>query len=142
MLYLFRFENRQNRRNTDTIISSQCRFGSAHPLTIDTRKDRIGLEIMVHRFIRLRNHIHVSLKNNRLAVFHTGCGRFANNDIPGLIQNGLQSQRTTYTHYILGDFIEMTRRTRHLTNRIEIFPYCLRLKRCDFVVHSENFIYQ
>ena len=85
MFQRFIFHDSHDSGNTHTIISSQSRAFSFHPISVNVSFDRIIFKIMHCIVILLRNHVHVCLKNHLLAVFHPRSGRLAINDITGFI---------------------------------------------------------
>ena len=79
------FHDSHDSGNTHTIIGSQSRAFSFHPISVNVSLDRIIFKIMHCIVILLRNHVHVSLKNHLLTVFHPRSGRLAVNDITGFV---------------------------------------------------------
>ena len=51
----------QSRRNTYTVVGTECRAFGTHPAVLDVRADGILLEVELHVGILLAHHIHVSL---------------------------------------------------------------------------------
>ena len=75
------FQHCHDSSNTQTIISSQrCTF-SFYPITIDIGFNRIFCKIVNSIIVLLRHHIHVCLKNDAFAVFHTRSSCLTNDNI-------------------------------------------------------------
>ena len=68
-----------------TVIGTQCSTFCSYPFPIDIGLDRIFFKIMASIVILLRNHIHVCLQDNSLAVFHPRSSRLTVNDVSGFI---------------------------------------------------------
>ena len=79
------FHDSHDSSNTDTIIGTKGGIVRINPSIHDMCDDRIGLKVMFTIWSLLWNHIHVSLQQNRLAVFISWCGRLTHNDIAASI---------------------------------------------------------
>ena len=63
--------NGHNGGHTQAIVSTEgCALG-LHPFSVNPRLDRVGFKIMGAFWCLLRHHVHVSLQDDALAVFHT-----------------------------------------------------------------------
>ena len=81
MLQIIIFQHCHDGGNAQTIVRTQrCSF-SFHPIAIDVGFNRIFCKIVNSIIVLLGHHIHVCLKNDAFAVFHTRSGGFTDNNI-------------------------------------------------------------
>ena len=123
------FHDSHDSGNTHTIIGSQSRAFSFHPISVNVSLDRIIFKIMHCIVILLRNHVHVSLKNHLLTVFHPRSGRLAVNDITGFVLEWLYAYTFSKVQQELLHFLQVTRRAGNLSQWIEMLPHILRSER-------------
>ena len=82
-------QQRQLHRTAYTVVGTQRGSLGGQPLAINIGLDGVVVEVylVVHQLVA--HHIHVALQDDRLAVFHTLGGWFADNDIACLIDFGV-----------------------------------------------------
>jgi hypothetical protein len=73
---------------TQSVIGTQCGTTCAHPISIYVAVDGIFLKVMCTLGCLLWHHIHVGLQYDTLAVFQTGGGGFAHNDVACFVHEG------------------------------------------------------
>ena len=76
---------------TQTIVGSEGGALGLYPLTIYPWLDGIGLEIMGTLRCLLRNHIHMSLKDDTLLLLHTRRGWLAHHNVVSRILEHLNT---------------------------------------------------
>ena len=106
--------------HTDTIIGTQCGTIGLEPVAINNETDGVGHKVVINALVALTHHIHVRLQDDGLAVFHTGCGRLADNDVASLIDLGGQAVRLAELTQPSTHLLLMLRRMRDATNFFKI----------------------
>ena len=85
MLQVIIFEHRHNGSHSQTIICSQRSSFGFHPITVNIGFNGICCKIVDSIVVLLGHHVHMRLKDDALAVFHTRSGRLTNNNIADLV---------------------------------------------------------
>lgn len=57
--------------NTQSVVSTQCCSLCPYPATVNPWMYRIGFKIVVGLGVTLGNHVHMSLQDDTLVVFHS-----------------------------------------------------------------------
>ena len=121
-----------SQRSTDAIVGTQCRLTGCYPVAIYISINRVSQKIMFHRRIFLGNHIQVRLQDYSFAAFHSGSGRFTDQNVSCSIPQSFQSQSFSKSFYKTSDCFHVSCRTGDLCEVIEITPDMLRGKILDF----------
>ena len=133
------FHDRHNGCHTHTVVGSQCSTFGTYPLAVHVWLNRVVFEIVLYIFVLLRNHIHVCLQDNGLAVFHSRSGRLAVNDVSCFILERFYTYTLAKLQQECLNFLQMSRRTGNLCQRIEVLPHILWSKRKN-VTHKSYFL--
>ena len=91
----------------------------------DAGFNRVFDEIVLLVVVLLRNHVHVGLQDDALAVFHAGRGGLADDHVAAFILKSFQTEVLRPLDEEFGDFLGMSRRTGNLGERIEVVPDAL-----------------
>ncbi|MNT09176.1 hypothetical protein D3C72_1439500 [compost metagenome] len=109
-------QHSQRRRHTNTVICTQRGAACFDPLAINVGLNRIFGEVVFGVVIFLRHHVQVRLKHNRFAVFHTGGGRFTNQNIAYLVTLRVQAFFLRPAHNMFGKLFFVIGRVRNGTD--------------------------
>ena len=85
MLQVIIFKYRHNGSHSQTIICPQRGSFGFHPITVNIGFNGICCKIVDSIVVLLGHHVHMRLKDDALAVFHTRSGRLTNNNIADLV---------------------------------------------------------
>ena len=112
-----------------TVVGTQGRAAGVHPVAVflvdDAGFDRIFGEIVLLVVVLLRDHVHMGLQDDALAVFHARRGRFADDDVAAFILESFQAEVLAEFDQELGYFLRVSGRTGNLGERVEIVPDAL-----------------
>ena len=128
-----------DRGHAETIISTKRGALCLHPFAVNPRLDGVGLEVVLRLGCLLRHHVHVGLQDDALAVLHSRRSGFAHVDVSGRIFHGIHAAFLAEVEQELLDFLQMSARTRHLCQFVEVAPDTFRLKVLNFVHVSFRF---
>ena len=123
--------------HAQAIVGAQGGAASLDPLTVDVGLDGIGLEVVLRLGRLLGHHVHVGLHGDALAVLHAGSGGLTHHDVAGGVLEGLYADLLGKVEQELLHFLNMSRGTGNLCQRIEVAPDARGIQFFDFV-HSLN----
>ena len=86
----------------------------------------------------LWHHIHVGLQDCHLAIFHTRCGRFAHNDVLGIVLECFYATLFCPVEQKFLHLLQMSAGTWNLCEQIEIVPnsfWSELLDRCCHILY-------
>ena len=116
VLDIIRGKDSQLDGTADAIIGTQRRTLCGQPLTIDVGLDGILVEIKLHIDKFVAHHIHMTLQDDGLALFHALGGRLADDDIACLINFRVESVALTPVTEIVDHLLFALGRTRNFVN--------------------------
>ena len=132
MLDIVGSQNSQSHCYGNTIIGTQSRTASAHPIVFHIKIDGILFEIVLHIVVLFTNHIDMSLQNNRFGIFSASRSRLTDDNVSGFIVNTFQTMFLCEIQEPLLCFLGFERRTGNFTKFLKIMPYRGRLQ----IVHT------
>ena len=92
VLQVLCFHHRHDSGNANAIVGTQGGVARAHPsFFIDISLQRIGLEIVLALGTLLWHHVHVSLHEHGLSIFHAGCGWFTHYHVVSCIDKSFDT---------------------------------------------------
>jgi len=122
--------------HADAVIGAQGGAVGAHPFPVDDRLNGILLKVVGFVVVFLGNHVKVPLKDHPFAVFHTGSGRLADDDVARGIADRFQTQRLAEILHVVADFLLVVRGTGNLRQLVEVIPHLLRFQFHYFFTHN------
>ena len=96
------------RGHSEAVVSAESGALCLYPITVNVSLYGVCLKIVRAVFLLLRHHIHVSLEDYGLAVFHTRSGRLSHNDVAGLVREGFNAYLLGEVEQELPYFVEMS----------------------------------
>ena len=113
--------------NADAVVCAEGCTLCPYPFAVNVCLDGVVLKVVCALGRLLWHHVHVCLQQYGLAVFHAWCGWFAHNDVVGLVLEGFHSSLLGEVEQELLYFLQVSRWTWHLCERMEVAPDALRL---------------
>ena len=95
MLNVVAVEHCQFHSTTNTIVGTKCSTLSCQPLAIDICLNSVCIKVKLYIYQFVTDHIHVTLQNHRLAVFHALSSTLTNDDVTSLVNLGIESTTLT-----------------------------------------------
>ena len=119
--------------HAQTVVSAEGGAAGLDPLAVDVGLDGILLEVVLRLGRLLGHHVHVGLHGDALAVLHAGSSGLAHYDVAGGVLEGLHTDLLGEVEQILLDFLNMSRGTGNLRQRIEVAPDARRFQFFNLV---------
>ena len=91
MLNVVAVKDGQLDSTANAIVGTQCGAFGCEPFAINVGANGIGVKVEVYVDKLVAHHVHVTLKNHRLAILHAFGGRLANNHVAGFVYAGVKS---------------------------------------------------
>ena len=121
------FEDGQSERDSDPIVRAEGGTVRRNPVSVDEGRDRVIQEIMVAVARLLRDHIHMSLEDDTLAVLESRGGRLADDDVAGFVLDGLEAMADAPIIEVFDYLSFVLRGSRDLGKAVEVIPNDLGL---------------
>ena len=125
--------------HADAVVGAERRSASFHPVAVDVHVDALAVEIEVRFGIFLVHHVQVPLHHDRHPVFHAGTGRFADDHIAGVVNDGFQPQSLAELLHERDHAPLFFRGTRDCVQLTEAGPHLARFEIENFLSHSAIF---
>ena len=119
------FQGGQGQRYANAVVRAQRGAVRRYPFAVYIGADGICEEIVRTVGGFLRHHVHVALQDNALAVFHAGRGRNTDDDIAGIVLDGLKAMGLAPVVQVVDDLALVLGRARDLSKCVEILPHYL-----------------
>ena len=126
------FEDGHDGGDGHAVVGTEGGVASTNPVAVDPRFDGIGFEVVGRIGRLLRHHVDVTLERHDLAVFHAGRGRLVHQNVAGIVKTGFEVAFLRPVEEELLDFFEVSGRTGHLREQVEVAPEGFRLKFQNF----------
>ena len=121
MLDIVGGEDSEFNGTADTVVGTEGGTLSGKPFTIDVGLNGILIEVELHIDKFVAHHIHVTLQDHGLAVFHARGGRFADNHVACLIDIGGKSVLSTPVLEVFNHLLLALRRAGNFVNLRKFF---------------------
>ena len=108
VLQILSFHDCHDGSHAETVVASEGSMISTNPVAIDDGFDRVVFKVVIALRCFLRNHVHVSLEDNALAVLHTRSGRLAHYDVARSILECLYTCFLCPVEQISLNFLQMS----------------------------------
>ena len=118
--------------HTDTVVGAESGSLSLNPFAVYVCLDRVGLEVVCALVALLRHHVHVSLQNDALAVFHSWRSGLTHHYITSRILECLNAYTSGKLKQHVLYFFKMSRRARHLCQCVKVAPDTFGVQVFDF----------
>ena len=119
------FQGGQGQGHANAVVGAQRSAVRRHPFSVHIRIDGIREKVVRAVGGLLRHHVHVPLQDDALAVFHAGRGGHADDDVAGVVLDGLKSMGLAPVVQVFNDFSLVLGGTRDLGKGMEVLPYYL-----------------
>ena len=116
VLDILRCENGQFDGTADTVVGTECGAFCRQPFTVDISLDGVLVKVELHIDELIAHHVHVTLQDHRLAVFHTLGGGFADDYVARLVDFCLETATLAPVLQVLNHLLLALRRTRNCIN--------------------------
>ena len=93
--------------DADAVVRAEGGSLCGHPLPFNLGLDRVGEEIVLCLGGLLRNHVHVSLHDDSLAVLESRSGRNGEYDVAGVILSDIDSMLLSPVQKVLANLLLM-----------------------------------
>ena len=125
--------DRHDGSHAQTVVSTQRGAAGLDPLAVDVGLDGVDLEVVLRLGSLLGHHVHVGLHGDALAVLHARGRGLAHHDVAGGVLEGLHAHLLGEVEQELLDFLNMSRGTGNLRQRIEVAPDARRFQFLNLV---------
>ena len=114
--------NRHDGSYADTVVGTESSALCLNPFAVNVCLNWVGLEVVVAVIALLRYHVHVSLKDDTLAIFHSGRCGLAHHYIASSVLECLNAYACGKLKQHVLYFFKMSRRARHLCQCVKVAP--------------------
>ena len=121
MLHIIASEDGQFDGTSDAVIGTEGGSLCLQPFAVNVGLDGILVKVKFHVHQFVAYHIEVALQDDRLAVFHSWCGRFAYDHVARFVDAGVELVAFAPVFQILDHLLFTLRRARNLVDFGKLF---------------------